>query len=126
MHTVCLPDFTVMPGSDLDSGRSIFVTIFRRRFAEICYRTARGTKNQCAVDFLTKRLIFCGTDVKMRAFSRKCGKKSRKIAGKSVFAVDIVFGISYDTEESVIVYVNFAQLHPKTTAKHILLLFFNF
>ena len=62
----------------------------------------------------------------MRAFSRKCGKKLRKIAGKSVFTVDIVFGISYDTKESVIVYVNFAQLHPKTTAKHILLLFFNF
>jgi hypothetical protein len=109
----------------IPTGR-FFVTIFRRRFAEICYRTARGTKNQCAVDFLTKRLIFCGTDVKMRAFSRKCGKKLRKIAGKSVFTVDIVFGISYDTKESVIVYVNFAQLHPKTTAKHILLLFFNF
>ena len=109
----------------IPTGR-FFVTIFRRHFAEICYRTAHGAKKQRAVDFLTKRLIFCGTDVKMRAFSRNCGKKSRKIAGKSVFAVDIVFGISYDTEESVIVYVNFAQLHPKTTAKHILLLFFNF
>jgi hypothetical protein len=109
----------------IPTGR-FFVTIFRRRFAEICYRTARGAKNQCVVDFMTKRLAFCRTGAKMHVFSRKCGKKSRKIAGKSVFAVDIVFGISYDTEESVIVYVNFAQLHPKTTEKHILLLFFNF
>ena len=109
----------------IPAGR-IFVTIFRRHFAEICYHAAHGANKQRTVDFLTKRLAFRGTDAKMRVFSRNCGKKSRKIAGKSVFAVDIVFGISYDTKESVIVYVNFAQLHPKTTAKHILLLFFNF
>ena len=92
-----------------------FVTIFRRCFTGICHRTTHGAKKQRVVEFMTKCLIFCRTGAKMRAFARKCGKKLRKIAEKSVFAVDIVFGISYDTEESVIVYVNFAPLHPKRT-----------
>lgn len=57
--------------------------------------------------------------------SAKLWKKPLKNAEKSIFAVDIVLWISYDTKESIIVYVNFAQVCPNRIQKIILLLFFN-
>lgn len=51
--------------------------------------------------------------------------KTLKNAENSIFAVDIVLWISYDTKESIIVYVNFAQVCPNRMQKIILLLFFN-
>lgn len=57
--------------------------------------------------------------------SAKVWKKPLKNAENSIFAVDIVLWISYDTKESIIVYVNFAQVCPNRMQKIILLLFFN-
>ena len=55
----------------------------------------------------------------------KVWEKPLKNAENSIFAVDIVLWISYDTKESIIVYVNFAQVCPNRIQKIILLLFFN-
>lgn len=52
-------------------------------------------------------------------------KKIWQKLANPVFAVDIVLWISYDTKESIIVYVNFAQVCPNRMQKIILLLFFN-
>lgn len=57
--------------------------------------------------------------------SAKVWEKTLKNAENSIFAVDIVLWISYDTKESIIVYVNFAQVCPNRMQKIILLLFFN-
>lgn len=57
--------------------------------------------------------------------SAKVWEKPLKNAENSIFAVDIVLWISYDTKESIIVYVNFAQVCPNRMQKIVLLLFFN-
>lgn len=57
--------------------------------------------------------------------SAKVWKKPLKNAENPIFTVDIVLWISYDTKESIIVYVNFAQVCPNRMQKIILLLFFN-
>lgn len=57
--------------------------------------------------------------------SGKMWEKPLKNAENSIFAVDIELWISYDTKESIIVYVNFAQVCPNRMQKIILLLFFN-
>lgn len=55
----------------------------------------------------------------------KVWEKPLKNAENPIFAVDIELWISYDTKESIIVYVNFAQVCPNRMQKTILLLFFN-
>ncbi len=57
--------------------------------------------------------------------SAKVWEKPLKNAGNSIFAVDIVLWISYDTKESIIVYVNFAQVCPNRMQETDLLHFFN-
>ena len=55
----------------------------------------------------------------------KVWEKPLKNAGNSIFAVDIELWISYDTKESIIVYVNFAQVCPNRMQEADLLHFFN-
>lgn len=57
--------------------------------------------------------------------SAKVWEKPLKNAENSIFAVDIVLWISYDTKESIIVYVNFAQVCPNRMQETDLLHFFN-
>lgn len=72
---------------------------------------------------ITKR---CKCHEETRTQARKCGKKPLKKAENPIFTVDIVLWISYDTKESIIVYVNFAQLCPSRMQETVLLLFFNY